>query len=158
MTSSRRSFLKTASTTAFAFQVVPSTVFGANERLQVACIGVGGKGAGEVRDISNAGADIVALCDVDAQRRVGRRNKDATEEHPKATFYKDFRMLLDISASVIVILQTVKQRRKECGMSRIIDSSVGHEEHKSVVSSVKVVVDVDPFQCSRFGISSPALR
>ncbi len=95
MKPTRRRFLKGAASTAFAFQVVPSTVFGANERLQVACIGVGGKGAGEVRDIASAGADIVALCDVDDQRRVGKRSKDATVEHPKATFYKDFRMLLD---------------------------------------------------------------
>ncbi len=88
---SRRRFLKQAGTTAFAFQVVPSRVFGANERLSVGCIGIGGKGAGDVRDIAAAGADIVALCDVDESRR----GKDMTERFPKAPFYKDFRMMLE---------------------------------------------------------------
>ncbi|MGY8687507.1 MAG: Gfo/Idh/MocA family protein, partial [Verrucomicrobiales bacterium] len=88
---SRRSFLKQAGATAFAFQVVPSRVFGANERLAVGSIGIGGKGAGDVKDIAAAGADIVALCDVDESRR----GKDMTEAHPKAPFYKDFRLMLE---------------------------------------------------------------
>ncbi len=92
-TSSRRSFLKKTATgaAAFGFQVVPSTVWGANERLHVGSIGIGGKGAGDVRDIAAAGAEIVSLCDVDERRR----GKNMTEAFPKASFYKDFRMMLD---------------------------------------------------------------
>lgn len=90
-TTSRRSFLKRAGTTALAFQIVPSTVWGANERLHVGCIGIGGKGAGDVRDIAAAGGQIVSLCDVDERQR----SKAMTENFPKASFYKDFRMMLD---------------------------------------------------------------
>jgi predicted dehydrogenase len=89
--SSRRKFLKQAGGTALAFQVVPSRVFGANERLSVGCIGIGGKGAGDVKDIAAAGADIVALCDVDERRR----GKNMAERFPKAPFHKDFRRMLE---------------------------------------------------------------
>lgn len=90
----RRTFLKRgagAGAAAFAFQIVPSSVWGANERLHVGSIGIGGKGAGDVRDIAAAGGTIVSLCDVDERRR----GKDMTEAFLKATFYKDFRMMLD---------------------------------------------------------------
>ena len=40
---SRRSFIGAAASSAFAFTFVPSRVFGANSRLQVAGVGVGGK-------------------------------------------------------------------------------------------------------------------
>lgn len=89
--SSRRAFLKRAGSTAFAFQFVPSSVWGANERLHVGSIGIGGKGAGDVRDIAQAGATIVSLCDVDESRR----GKNMAEAFPRASFYKDFRMMLD---------------------------------------------------------------
>ena len=61
---SRRQFIG-ASSSAFAFQFVPSRVWGANERINVAGIGVGGKGTADVASAANAGANIVALCDVD---------------------------------------------------------------------------------------------
>ncbi len=90
----RRSFLRDTAASAFAFSVLPSRVWGANERVNLACIGIGGKGAGEVADLSAAGANIVALCDVDDKRRV-RGGQDARVLHPKATFYRDFREMLD---------------------------------------------------------------
>jgi predicted dehydrogenase len=65
-------------------------VFGANERLNVACIGVGGKGAGEVRDIAETGSNIVALCDVDEER--GAR---MFKQFPMAKRYNDFRVMLE---------------------------------------------------------------
>jgi predicted dehydrogenase len=94
----RRTFLRgtagAATATAFSFMVLPSRVWGANERVNLGCIGIGGKGAGEVTDLSAAGANIVALCDVDDNRRA-RRGEDAREVHPKAAFYRDFREMLD---------------------------------------------------------------
>ena len=62
---SRRSVVKGTAAAAFAFTFVPARVWGANERVRVGCIGIGGKGASDVADIAAAGADIVALCDVD---------------------------------------------------------------------------------------------
>ena len=87
---SRRKFLKGTATAAFGFQFLPSRVWGANERINVASIGVGGKGAGEVKDIAGAGGNIVALCDVDESRAAG-----TVKSFSGAKFYKDFREMLE---------------------------------------------------------------
>jgi predicted dehydrogenase len=66
-----------------------AAVVGANERLRVAGIGVGGKGAS---DIEQAGRvmDVVALCDIDEQRLDKR-----AATWPKARKYFDYRRLFD---------------------------------------------------------------
>ena len=89
----RRSLIKTGAA-AFAFQFVPSHVWGANERLHVGCVGIGGKGAGDVTDVAAAGGTIVALCDVDDNRR-RRKANDPQQLFPKASFFRDFRVMLD---------------------------------------------------------------
>ena len=89
-TPSRRQFVSGVSSV-FAFTFVPSKVWGANERVRVASIGIGGKGAGDVRDVARAGAQIVALCDVDN----APRKKGVRQEHPNVPFYKDFRTMLE---------------------------------------------------------------
>jgi predicted dehydrogenase len=85
----RRRFLGSAAS-AFAFTYIPSRVFGANERLHVAGIGVGGKGAGDIRDLADVGCNIVALCDVDQ-----RRAADTQQAFPRAKTYTDFRRMLE---------------------------------------------------------------
>jgi predicted dehydrogenase len=62
----------------------------ANETLNVACIGVGGMGAGDVGRVDATGANIVALCDVD-----WKRAKGSFEAFPEARRYKDYREMLD---------------------------------------------------------------
>lgn len=89
---SRRDFARGAAA-AFTFTILPARARGANDRVDVACIGVGGKGRGEVSDVSEAGGNIVALCDVDLKRISGRN--DPREAHPDAKFYTDFRKMLD---------------------------------------------------------------
>jgi len=59
-----------------------------SEKLNVACIGVGGKGFDNVRNVSTE--NIVALCDVDKKRAA-----DAFELFPQAKRYGDFRRMLD---------------------------------------------------------------
>ncbi len=86
---SRRTFTRSAAS-AFAFTYLPTRVFGANDRLQVACIGIGGQGGGDVRDIAEAGCDIVALCDVDQER-----GAESFKRFPGAKQYADFRVMLD---------------------------------------------------------------
>ncbi len=61
-----------------------------NEKLNIACIGVGGMGAGDVRRVADTGENIVALCDVDWDRAKG-----PFEAFPKAKRYKDYREMLD---------------------------------------------------------------
>src|SRR5262245_57018564 len=85
---SRRRFLKTtAGALAFPY-IVPRSVRGANAKLNIAGIGVGGKGETDVRYC--AGENIVALCDADEARAAGTFKK-----FPGAKVYKDFRKMLD---------------------------------------------------------------
>ena len=59
-----------------------------NEKLNIAGIGVGGRGGADVNGVSSE--NLVALCDVD-EKRAGK----TFERFPKAKKYKDFRKLLD---------------------------------------------------------------
>jgi predicted dehydrogenase len=96
-TSSRRQVLKAAAASAaFSFTIVPRHVLGGvgflapSERVNVAGIGCGGMGGGDIATHAKNGANIVALCDVDETRAAGIFNA-----FPKAPRYKDFRILLD---------------------------------------------------------------
>lgn len=66
-----------------------------NERLRIACIGVGGKGSSDTDNAAHFG-DIVALCDIDDQRL---EKKAAL--HPQAKKFHDFRKLFDELAGSI---------------------------------------------------------
>jgi predicted dehydrogenase len=87
---SRRQFHKAMAAAALGAFAAPAVVRGRNlnDRLAIACIGVGGRGAGNLADVSSE--DIVALCDVD-DRAVER----AAETRPNARKFKDFRKLFD---------------------------------------------------------------
>ncbi len=60
----------------------------ANNKLNIAGIGVGGQGGGDMNALSSE--NIVALCDVDEDRAAGTFNK-----FPNARKYKDFRQMLE---------------------------------------------------------------
>jgi predicted dehydrogenase len=88
----RRRFLQTsAGATAWWVSGAPSPVFSQspNENINVACIGVGGKGVRDSMDAANYG-NIVAICDIDDER-LGK----ASETYPKAKKFNDYRKLLD---------------------------------------------------------------
>ena len=89
---SRRKAIQVGATSAFAFNFFPSRVFGANNRIAVAGIGAGGKGTADIAGSAAAGADIVALCDVDPRRGAGTIKKFS-----KAKVFTDFRVMLDLS-------------------------------------------------------------
>jgi predicted dehydrogenase len=92
-TLNRRQFLNrstaAAGAAALTFPFI-GQVLGANDRIHVACIGVGGKGDSDCNDAARCGGTIVALCDVD-QNTLNRK----AEQYPKAKTYRDFRKLLD---------------------------------------------------------------
>jgi len=90
---SRRQFLAGAAATA-AFTIVPRHVLGGpnrvspSEKLNVACIGVGGMGASDVSQMS--GENLVAFCDVDFKHAAGTFRR-----YPNVKKYRDFRIMLD---------------------------------------------------------------
>jgi len=93
----RRQFLNRTSiaigTAAFSFPFV-GKVLGANDRINVACIGVGGKGDSDSSDASASGGNIVAICDVDQTTRA-KKAKQFAEKFPDLKQYTDYRKMLD---------------------------------------------------------------
>src|SRR5689334_8889826 len=92
----RRQFLRNSSLGIAAFQILPITnISGAekispHEKVNVAGIGVGSQGGGDVDAVAGEGHNIVALCDVDdsyAAKTFGR--------YPKAKQFKDYRVMFD---------------------------------------------------------------
>jgi len=85
---SRRRFLAQGAAAAAFPYIIPRSVRGAAEKLNIAGIGVGGKG--EVDLGFCAGQNVVALCDADEARAAGTIKK-----FPNAKVYKDFRKMLE---------------------------------------------------------------
>src|SRR5438046_257256 len=95
---SRRTFVGNVGA-GLAFTIVPRHVLGRGIRapsdtLNIACIGVGGRGREDVRGVSTE--NIYALCDVDDVSAA-----DSYATYPKAKRYKDFREMLDKEAKRI---------------------------------------------------------
>src|SRR5437764_12548271 len=90
---SRRQALAAGAASLGSFYLLPAAtaarIQGANGKLRVAGVGVGGKGSG---DIEHAGGlmEVVALCDVDANSLGAKAKK-----WPSAKTFSDFRKLFD---------------------------------------------------------------
>jgi hypothetical protein len=98
----RRQFLKSTSLIAGAAISAPYLLRsqGANERINVACIGVGGKGDSDSSHAFGVGGNIVAICDIDSNTLNGKNKqlKDrATKENRTydAKLYRDWRKMFD---------------------------------------------------------------
>ncbi len=88
---SRRTFVRAAASTAFAFSIVDSKVMGKDapsNKLNIACIGAAGRGWANLRGVE--GQNIVALCDVDLERAKNNFNR-----YPAAKKFRDFRVMFD---------------------------------------------------------------
>ena len=90
---SRRQFIKATAGFGGAALLGPTILHGAapNETLNLAAVGIGGKGAGDLSS-SAAGKNVrvVAVCDVDSVKLGG-----ATKRYGTATGFKDYRVMLD---------------------------------------------------------------
>jgi len=90
----RRGFVGTLAAAGAGLAIVPRSAVARagetppSEKLNIASIGVGGMGAGDVNDVR--GENIVALCDVDL-----RHAADTFKKFPQAKQYRDFRKLFD---------------------------------------------------------------
>ncbi len=113
----RRSFLSGAAAAAATITIVPRHVLGGpgyqapSDKLNVACVGIGGKGYTDSEKMLNE--NVIALCDVDevkaAEKQGGDEEtgrKNAFDNFPNAKFYKDFRKMLDMEREIEAVTIT----------------------------------------------------
>ena len=113
---SRRAFLKDAAVAGAAAAVVPSVfvsckgtdakkaprkqrVFGPNDKVNIAFIGIGNRGNEDIHCFEDTGmCNVVALCDVDMG---SEPTQEVINMYPDAPRYKDFRKMFDEMADKI---------------------------------------------------------
>src|SRR5947207_14584957 len=92
---SRSKFIKDASLITAGFFIVPRHVLGRgfiapSDKLNIAGIGAGGKGAGDLAEFAKSqNVNIIAVCDVDDNMA-----KKSREKFSNARYYRDFREML----------------------------------------------------------------
>jgi predicted dehydrogenase len=95
-TINRRQFLCRTSAGVALFHLLPASVLpgaerlAANEKLNVAGIGIGSQGGSDVDAVAGEGHNLVALCDVDDNYAAKK-----FAQYPKAKQFKDFRVMLE---------------------------------------------------------------
>jgi len=100
----RRHFISQSAAVFAGIQILPRSVFGANEKLNIAFVGAGGKGWHAVQSLlENELVNHVAFADVDETRAAESR-----KAKPDTPFYSDFRQMLDQQGKSIdgVIIST----------------------------------------------------
>jgi len=94
----RRGFLRNAALSSSGLIILSNSrsayTAQANEKLNIAAIGIGGRGAADVNGVKDE--NVVALCDVDQSRAA-----KTFEQFPKARRFTDFRRMLDKMRSKI---------------------------------------------------------
>lgn len=94
----RRAFIASGAAITAA-SVVPRHVLGGpgqtppSEKLNIAAVGVGGMGTGDIRSVTSE--NVVALCDVDE-----RSLQNNAKTFPKARLFKDFRKMLEVQKDI----------------------------------------------------------
>jgi predicted dehydrogenase len=104
---SRRSFLTTAAALAGAASTrdllaahrLTSQQRPPSDRVALAVVGAGGRGADNIRDAVAAGAQIVALCDCDEQNAA-----ESFAKFPDARKHRDWRRMLDAEKAIDAVL------------------------------------------------------
>jgi predicted dehydrogenase len=105
----------------------------ANERLHVGVIGVAGQGGSDMGQVAAAGAEIVALCDVD-ENRTG----PARKQFPRARYYADFRKMIDAKGLDAVVIGTpdhthavATMRALKAGLHVFCEKPLTHTVHEA---------------------------
>lgn len=96
----RRSFIKTATLSSLGLAVSGlasassyKRIIGSNKKINLACVGIGNRGAEVITELYNTGlANIVALCDVDLN---APHTQKILNKFPDAPRFKDFRKMFD---------------------------------------------------------------
>jgi len=114
---------------ALSFSFVPSSVFGANQRLQIAAVGVGGKGRSDFDQLARHG-EVIAACDVDRKRL-----DFALQSYPRAKKYSDCRKMIEELGERIDVLSIstpdhthalVAQRAMDAGIHLFVQAPLSH--------------------------------
>ena len=97
----RRNFLKTATLASAGLAMGGlnlnassyGRIAGANEKINLACVGIGFRGNEIIKEFAKTGlANIVALCDVDMG---AKHTQEIMAQYPDAPRFKDFRTMFD---------------------------------------------------------------
>jgi predicted dehydrogenase len=139
---SRRDFLAKSALALGSFYIVPRHVLGKgfiapSDKLNIAGVGIGGKGSSDINNAYNNGANnIVALCDVDYNYpgAVAMFNK-----YPDAKKYQDFRKMLEQSKDIdAVIVSTpdhthavVSMAAMQLGKHVYVQKPLSHNIHEA---------------------------
>lgn len=105
----RRRFIGHTATAAAGMMIIPRHVLGGpgykapSDTLNIACVGVGGKGTSDIRSVSTE--NVVALVDVDETRiaqflRSDRNTPEQQAMYNKANQYQDFRLMLEVEKNI----------------------------------------------------------
>ncbi len=101
---SRRHFMRSGGTAAAGLTVLRASTsrsarsFAANEKLNIAAIGIGGMGGNNLKNCSDE--NIVALCDLDLINYAAKTIK----EHPQAKVYTDYNEMLDKQKDIEAVI------------------------------------------------------
>jgi hypothetical protein len=135
----RRGFLKSAASAGVGWLILGSSrsarSYQANEKLNVAVVGIGKRGSWHVSVVPRVGQNLVALCDADHQQAA-----DVFKQHPAVPKYRDFRKMLDemdrqIDALVIATPDhthgVIAARAMECGKHVYVEKPIAHDVNEA---------------------------
>lgn len=111
----RREFVKSVLASGLGFTILRNArsayAYAENEKLNIALVGVGGRGRWFVDTIPTLGENVVALCDVDE-----RKAAEAYARFPELPGFHDYRVMLDKMAKGIdaVIIATPDHSHAPC--------------------------------------------
>lgn len=109
----RRQFIKASAVATLGFSILPAAARGANSRINVGCIGINGKGRQDTLSTAEAGATVVALCDVadprdqNLARRKAKKGETIADKFSDAKFFTDYRdMIANMRGLDAVVVST----------------------------------------------------
>jgi predicted dehydrogenase len=138
----RRTFLKVTAAAGAGVVFAPAgaaRTYEANERVNVAFVGAGGMGGGNLGEISRLQtakgallANVVALCDVDRNRLAG-----AAKNHPAAKTYVDFRkMLSEMQKGIDAVMVSTPDHTHYPASAMAIKLGMGVSTEKPLTHSI----------------------
>jgi predicted dehydrogenase len=102
----RRQFLGTAAAAGAALTLAPRSAFGANDRLVVGVMGLGGRGTGLAKTFAQQpNTEVAYVCDVDTTR-AGKAGDEVGKVAKAPKTVQDFRRILDDKAVDVLVVAT----------------------------------------------------